>query len=424
MNLPFKAHLTGLQALLLAGLMLGQAGAVTATPGSTPARAIRPAGVSGFNLGNWMPVVEAVDTLRALQPATLRWPGGNVGDDQDPTLSAMHTLKVNWTLLGQPPLFVQTRVFKGAQGGRNTPADAAQQVRDARTLGLKVTAWEIGNEPDLYSRNRGDASWTPEKYCAALRAQRAAIQAVDPQAVIAGPASSQPNAYLEDVIRLCGDALDIVSWHIYPTNGDGTPEDALHTVSRVTDSVERIKTVWNDQALNPLGHQRPLHMAVTEYALSWRSDRARFLSDEIGGLWAAEATLRLAEAGVEFVHYFSLMSTQNHGLVDQDGFPRPGYAAFGELTHFRGQTFSVRSDDPQVWIHGAQEGQLVSLFVINTKSQDTTFTLGLGGYRLIGAKTVTDKDVEAGNFPRALRLTPDLILPPLSLTRIVLKSTQ
>ncbi len=410
------------------GLLLS-AQAATVTPSGAAPKPILPASVSAFNLGNWMPVVEATDGLNALKPAALRWPGGNIGDEQNRTPAAMSTLKSLWSLLGQPPLMLQTRVFsrdagnRGGEAAKNTPEDAAEMVRMAQGLGLNIAYYEIGNEPDLYATNRSDPSWTPQKYCGVVRAQKAAILKVDPQAKIAGPAVSNPNSYLDGAIKECGDAFDLVTWHLYPSNGDGSDAVAFASISRVADTVERVKNLWADPATNPKGYGLPLAQGVTEYAQSYRSDRGTHLSDAVGGLWAAEAALRMSESGAVFNPYFSLMATGNHGLLDDAGFPRMSYAAFRELANYRGQTFGVQSDDPAVWLHASKQDNLLTLFAINTQPDSTPLNLNLPGYTVIGAKTVTDMDVNADKPPRALRIGGALTLPPLSFTRVVFKGS-
>lgn len=416
------------RALTLA-LLSAAAHAATVTPGPAAPRPILPASVSGFNLGNWMPVVEHVPAMTALKPAALRWPGGNIGDEQNRTPEALQTLRSNWTLLGKPPLMLQTRVFSRPSGNRdggparNTPADAADLVRMARDLGLNVAYWEIGNEPDLYATNRSDPTWTPEKYCGVVRAQRAAILKVDPAAKIAGPAVSNPGPFLDAAIQACGDAFDLVTWHLYPSNGDGTAAEAFASIDRVQDTLSRVAGLWADPATNPLGQGRPLAQGVTEYAQSWRSDRSTHLSDAVGGLWAAEAALRLSEGGAVFNTYFSLMATGNHGLVDDAGYPRFSYAAFRELAHYRGETVDLRSDDPNLWVHAARAGGLITVFALNTAAVATPLTLSIPGHTTVGAKAITDADVNADRPPRPLAITGPVTLPPLSLTRLVLKTS-
>ena len=414
---------------LLTLALLSSAQAATITLSGAASRPILPASVSAFNLGNWMPVVEAVDSLNALKPAGLRWPGGNIGDEQNRTPEAMQTLKSNWTLLGKPPLLLQTRVFARPGGSgelapaKNTPADAAELVKMARELGLNVAYYEIGNEPDLYATNRSDPSWTPQKYCGVVRAQKAAILKVDPKARIAGPAVSNPGPFLDAAIKDCGDAFDLVTWHLYPSNGDGSDAQAFDSISRVTDTLEHVKKLWADPATNPKGQGKPLSQGVTEYAQSYRSDRAAHLSDAVGGLWAAEAALRMSEGGAVFNTYFSLMATGNHGLLDDAGFPRMSYAAFRELAHYRGQTYGVKSDDAGLWVHAAQQGKVLTVFAINTHPDAAPLNITLPGWTVESAETITDEDVNTDKPPRALTLGGPLQVPPLSFTRIVLQSS-
>jgi hypothetical protein len=142
---------------------------------ATPSLSIADTALGGFNFGNWMQVSEFKDQLVNVGPAVLRFPGGNNGDENDLTVDALTAMKSSAGLLGKPRFILQTRVFASRPDAKNRPEDAAEAARAAKKLGLDVVYWEIGNEPDLYSGNRGDPSWTPGKYCATFRAQRKAI---------------------------------------------------------------------------------------------------------------------------------------------------------------------------------------------------------------------------------------------------------
>ena len=95
---------------------------------------------------------------------------------------------------------------------------------------------------------------------------------------------------------------------------------------------------------------------MTEYSLSYFSNRPRHLSDQVGALWAAEATVRLAEQGASVAAYFALQATGGHGLVDLAGIPRPTLYAFQQLHTFTGSWLPISSDDPALWTHAAQDG--------------------------------------------------------------------
>ena len=404
----------------------GTAAPVTLSLG-TAGTPISPLVLNGFNTSWQMPLVEALDAVKSVAPTSLRYPGGNVGDDNDLIRSGLQYFKSSLDLAGKgTAAIVQTRVFATRPDARNKPEDAAQAARDAREIGLNVTYWEVGNEPDLYATNRGDPSWTPEKYCATFRAQRDAVLKVDPQAKFAGPAVSKGTGaamnYLERFVKVCGDVVDLLTWHEYPTDGTATDEAALASALSVTEHVEAVRSLWRDPQRNPLGHTRGVKLGVTEFSLSWNSPRARHLADQMNALWTAETSLRLAEAGVHLSSYFAIIAAGSHGLVDRAGVPRPTLYAFQQLRHFRGTALPVRASDPALWAHAARDGKLVTLLVTNTAKDTRTLTTALPGLTLIGAKTFTERTVQdEADFIR-LKLGPAVDLPGRSMTRLVYKS--
>jgi alpha-L-arabinofuranosidase len=209
-------------------------------------------------LGNYMNVIEFPKQLRALEPTIVRFPAGNVGDDQDLSESSLRTFKANLSIFGQqqPKIMIQTRVFGRNSDAKNRPQDAADAARAAIKLGLKVDYWNIGNEPDLYALTRGDKSWTAVKYCDTFRAQRTAILAVQPDAKFAGPSTTAYPEFLERFVERCGDIVDVLTWHEYPTDGRASDETAIASISKVSSDIEKYLSLWKDQSRNPLGYAR------------------------------------------------------------------------------------------------------------------------------------------------------------------------
>lgn len=345
--------------------------------------------LGGFNFGNWMAVADFRTELAKVPAGALRFPGGNIGDEQDMDAATLDTFKSLTTLVaGEPELLVQTRVYQGRvdRPAGNTPEDAARAVRMARERGLHVRIWEIGNEPDLFSEVRGDPSWTAPRYCEVFRAQAAAIRREDPAALVAGPAVSgaQPGAprFLERFVELCGDVVDVLTWHIYPTDGSGSEESALASASEVDRTVARFRELWKDARRNPLGHQRPIRLGVTEYGLSWKTDRPRFLADQVGALWAAESALRMARQGVSLAHYFAYQGTGFHGLLDAGGIPRPSYYGFQLLHALDGRFIDAVSSDASIWAHATRAGSRISLVLINTHRDAQTIRVAGSGLQV------------------------------------------
>jgi hypothetical protein len=388
---------------------------------------VNPAVTRGFNFGNWMAVAEFRDGLARVPAASLRFPGGNIGDEQDMDAATLDTFRALLALVsGGPELMVQTRVFAGRVDRKpaNEPQDAANAVRLARERGLAVPFWEIGNEPDLYGVTRGDPSWTPERYCKVFRAQAQAIKAVDANAQVAGPAVSGADTamrFLGRFVELCGDAVDVLTWHLYPTEGNGSEEAALGTIAQVDASVQRLQALWRDAKRNPLGHTRDVKLAVTEYGLSWRTDRPRFLSDQVAALWAAEAALRLAESGVRAAHYFAYQGTGFHGLLDSAGVPRPTYYAFSMLSGLEGRFVKTRSSHSALWAHAAKDADGLNVLLLNTLNEPLQASLEAAGWRLEQAQYFDAAIVDEEHPLATLPLAGHLELPPRSMALLRLR---
>jgi hypothetical protein len=421
-------------ACLVAGLSATPATAAQARVTLQPereGRVVNTAVTRGYNFGNWMAVAEHRDALARVPAASLRFPGGNIGDEQDMDAATLDTFAALLTLVeGRPALVVQTRVYAGRvdRPPANTPEDAARAVRMARERGLKVAHWEIGNEPDLYSTVRGDKSWTAERYCDVFRAQAAAVKAADPAARVAGPAVSGATEtampFLERFVALCGDVVDVLTWHIYPTDGDGTEEAALASISQVDGTVEHVRRVWSDAKRNPLGHRRDVQLAVTEYGLSWKTDRPRFLADQPAALWAAETALRLARHGVDAAHYFAYQGTGFHGLLDNAGVPRPSYYAYRMISGLQGRFVGASASHPRLWSHAVKDGDRLQVLLLNTSTEPMHVELDGAGWQPREAHyfdaAIAEEELPLAALPADRRLT----LPPRSMALVSMKKTQ
>jgi endoglucanase Acf2 len=385
---------------------------------------IQPEAVSGFNFGNMMNIVENQKALQALNPKIVRFPAGNVGDDQDLNASSMRIFGINLKLLEQkgvrPKVIVQTRAFQGFQNnGKNRAEDAAEAARLAIANKIKVDYWSIGNEPNLYAVTRGDKSWTPEKYCQTFKAHRAAILKVQPSAKFAGPSTTGDAGFLENFVRLCGDQIDILTWHVYPTDGRASHQAAIDTIARVDNEREQYMTLWKDPVRNPLAYQKDIGFGLTEYGLSYRTESNRHIADQLAGLWAAETTLRMASAGATLNTYFALQGIGGHGTLDISGVPRATYYAFRHLQHFAGQAMKISSSNPNIWLNAAQKDNLLTVMAINPFEQEQALETNIAGWQLIGIKGFTDAVVQAETPDLALKLEAQVALPAQSFWRLV-----
>jgi hypothetical protein len=383
--------------------------------------------LNGFNFGNWMQVADYGEDLRVAKPAELRFPGGNIGDEQDLTDYSLGFFQAALSMLGNPLAVIQTRVFGGNKSSkgppRNEPEDAADAVRWARAKGIKVRYWEIGNEPDLFAVTRGDTSWTPEKYCEVFRAQAAAMKKVDPTLLVAGPAVSgaKPirDQFLEAFVKGCGDVVDVLTWHIYPTDGTMDDEGAFATIGEIDDTVDAFRALWADPARNPRGHGRKIQLGVTEYGLSWQSPRMHHLADLPAAMWAMEAALRLDERGLDSTHYFAFQATGGHGLLDVSGVRRPTWYAFTLLARLSGNLVPAATGDADIWSHAALDGNRLDVVLTNRATTAKELPVVVPGFQLQSAEYFDGAIVSEESPPAAIAPAPKVKLPARSVVHLV-----
>ncbi|MEI8093370.1 MAG: hypothetical protein WCG80_04105 [Spirochaetales bacterium] len=275
--------------LLLAAPVAGESTTLTLhTDGVVPVHT----SIGGFNVSNAMLLIKIKDRMANLVAPTYTWPAGNVGDEFAMDRSVLDYLRLQQKFVPAGVWFNQFNLFQG------TLEQAVEQVRLAKELGVRTDVWTVGNEADLYGPNRGDRSWTPQKYASVFRQWATALKATYPGLVISGPAISQPNdEWMRVFIAECGDLVDVLSWHWYPTNGKANDADALRTSQDAAAMVNKYQSWLTDPARNPKGYTRTIPTAVTEFALHWDSTNGNQLDDLVGATWTADV-LELDWAGL------------------------------------------------------------------------------------------------------------------------------
>lgn len=385
--------------------------------------------VGGFNFANFMQVVGFEADFRELGVRSIRFPAGNLGDERDRTPADLDVLKRHWLLLGRPEIVMQARL----RGG--TPQDAVAAARYAQAIGLPIRYWEIGNEPDLYPEG-----WTPEEYCTQFRAFVSALRPVVGDDVrFAGPAVSGGAGKMEWVRRFiegCGDVVDVVTWHVYPTDGTAPDAVALGTAVSVTAEIEQVSRWLDDPASNPKGWRRAARvgLGITEFGLSWRTASFRHLADLIAALWAADVAAQAASQRLELAHYFALQDTGGHGVIDTAGFRRPTFPALRMLRDFEGQALAVQvsssgPDGSAVRAYAARRGDTVRVLAVNTDAvrlADAHVTFAgsdRSAWRLARLEQLTQESFDAtedaerrDGAARGASASDRITLPPRSVT--------
>jgi hypothetical protein len=249
------------------------------------------------------------------------------------------------------------------------------------------------------------------------------MKAVDSAARVAGPGVSGQkfarDRFLEGFVAACGDVVDVLTWHVYPTEGALEDGPALETVGEIDDTIDAFRALWTDPVRNPKGSTRKVELAVTEYGLSSLSTRMHHLADLPAAMWALEAAFRLDERGVASAHYFALQGLGGHGLLDQSGARRPTYYAFALLAGLSGDLVVASTPDPDLWTHAARDGKRLHVVITNRASQAKVLATSVPGFRLRSG-TYFDEAITADEkAPAKLASRAKMRIPARSVVTLV-----
>ncbi|MBN1697321.1 MAG: hypothetical protein JW881_07390 [Spirochaetales bacterium] len=319
--------------------------------------------LNGFNFNNAMQVYTIRDLIDTLGIRTITYPAGEFGDEYDPDEASLTYFRQQQEYLETPFTFMQVRLYGG------TPEKAAETVRLVKKLGIRVDVWTVGNEANLYTGEKSDPSWTPEKYCKVFREYAAMMKEADPDIKLAGPAVSQPvDTWIRTFIHECGDIVDVLAWHWYPTDGKWDDLAAVGTSLQSENTIRRYKGWLTDPEFNPKGYDRPIKTAITEWALHWDTPRFRHLTDMTAVLWTAQALAVFAEEGLDYAHYFCLNRYGGHAIFNQLNKPRLLYYLFVLFSDHWGKEIVASSQpdrDLHVWATKDDDGD-ISVFLVHT----------------------------------------------------------
>ncbi|MCX7821043.1 MAG: hypothetical protein N2258_05140, partial [Brevinematales bacterium] len=387
---------------------------------------VKPYSIRGMNFNNSMQLAKVVDKANALKIPTITYPAGNIGDTQDMNREMDFSfLSLQLSMFEkQPFIFVQTRVFGGTVEG------AIQSVKNAEKVGIKVDVWSIGNEPDLYHRAHAP-EWTPEYYAKVFREQTTALKAYKKDIKVAGPMVSQPkDEWIKVFIKECGDLVDVLAWHWYPTSGDATDEMALATAPDIKEQIQRYRSWLKDPNMNPKGYKRDIKLALTEYAIHWNTPNKRHLGDMVGAMWLAEVLGYLAMEEIDFSHYFCFGEYGGHSLFEPGNYkPRPSYWVFNFYANYFGTNIIASlSSDEKVKVVSSKDENKIYLMVINQSKEKTKkLTLNILNNKNKLTKVIKNSLTGEIKGPVVKSTTNDytegfkLTLEPYSVTSIVLE---
>jgi hypothetical protein len=193
------------------------------------------------------------------------------------------------------------RVIYGLNLADNVPERAADEAAYvARTLGSKLFAFQIGNEPDGFGRWSGvrPASYGVQNFVAEWRTFHAAIHTRVPDARFAGPDVAAETDWIPAFADTRPKNLVLLTRHYY-TAGPAT--DPRVTLPKLLGSAGQIEPVL--RKLEGFGRTYRLPYRIAETNSVYAGGRSG-VSDTMGAaLWGAELMFQLAAAGGAGVNF-------------------------------------------------------------------------------------------------------------------------
>jgi hypothetical protein len=205
----------------------------------------------------------------------------------------------------------------------DSPARAAQlaQIAEADEPRGSIVGFEIGNEPDLYSRRYWLKALTPtltsEKllpraltataYVADFRSYARLLSTVAPRVTLAGPALALPRAslrWLSDLLAGAGGSLGMVTAHSYPYSAcEHHPTNSSYpTIARLLSERASAGVAQSVEPAVRLAHRAGLKLRLDELNSVTCSGRRGISNTFATALWAPDTLFELLRARVDGVN--------------------------------------------------------------------------------------------------------------------------
>jgi hypothetical protein len=186
----------------------------------------------------------------------------------------------------------------GVDLGHGSPEAAADEAAYVvRTLGPALTALQIGNEPDLFSRDIRKSSYGFADYFDEWQSFAAAIRRRTPDAPLAGPDISSEIAWADQFAKRAH-GIQLLTSHYYPEGPPESPDsDITHLLQPDTELQKQMQhLVGVAKSVNV-----PYRMA--EGNSCYNGGKAGVSDAFASALWGADFMLLLAQLGVAGVNF-------------------------------------------------------------------------------------------------------------------------
>lgn len=267
------------------------------------------------------------------------------------------------------------RCLYGLNAARGPVANAVEEASYVqRTLGARLIAFQLGNEPDAWRNRYRPATWSYADYWKQWLAMRAAIVANVPEAKFAGPDVSNKMAYVtgfaEDVKKSGATDVVLLTWHYYamgPAGAKGITIDKLLSPDP--------KLAHDFEIAQAATRTAGIPFRMTEGNSCWNGGQPGVSDTLASALWAADVMMQFAAAGSAGVNFHGGGNgyyTPIAGSVAMGFHRRPEFFGMEMVKQFIGATIqpsALAHADDRVRAYAARKSGTQLMLVINKTHQ-------------------------------------------------------
>jgi hypothetical protein len=182
----------------------------------------------------------------------------------------------------------------GLNLGLGTPEMAAEEAAFvSRTMGAKLLAFQMANEPDLFYRNGlRPSTYNADQFIAEWRKFFQAVRARVPDAPFAGPDTAYNNDWLVPFARAFRNDVKFISSHYY---AEGPPTDPSMNIERLLRPDPKLEREF--AGLQQVTKETGLPFRLAETNSCYQGGKPDVSDTFASALWGADYMFRIAQAG-------------------------------------------------------------------------------------------------------------------------------
>jgi hypothetical protein len=261
------------------------------------------------------------------------------------------------------------RCLYGLNLGRGTRERAAEEARFAQaTLGPRLIAFQLGNEPDAWRNRYRPSTWSYADYWKEWAAAHAAIVTLVPQARFAGPDVSNKMAYVTGFAQDVKGMADVVmlTSHYYAMGPAGAKNATRETLLSPDPKLGPDLATAMEAARNA-----GLPYRMSEGNSCWNGGQPGVSDTLASALWVVDMMLAFAQGGCAGVNLHgggNGFYTPIAGSLAGGFAPRPEYWGMRLAQTLAGSTLvesTLTCSDNRVRAYAASRGAVLVLLAIN-----------------------------------------------------------